>query len=199
MIFIFILKMEFISVESNTTEVTENSVTGSITPPIENVENPTKHTETEEKTHVYEIMADYKKSTYATEHWTNQLSNGKTVTFLVTNVYRWGIFEIELTDTEKEEILKKETIVLNDYGVSCLELVDGWLEEEKIQNRDDYTEEELDEIEKLIYWHKDYYDDEYDDGETYDYNEDILELNGWELDDTIYGFDTKCELELISD
>ena len=190
--------MEFISVESNATEVTENAVTDSIMP-IENVEKPTEHTETEEKTHVYEIMADYKKSTYATEHWTNQLSNGKKVTFLVTNIYRWGTFEIELTDTEKEEILKKETIVLNEYGVSCQELTDGWLEEEEIQNRDDYTEEELDEIEKLIYWHKDYYDDEYDDGETYDYNEDILELNGWELDDTIYGFDTKCELELISD
>ena len=187
--FVFYIKMEFITAESNVPEVTENAVTDSIIPPIENVE----------KTHVYEIMADYKKSTYATEHWTNQLSNGKTVTFLVTNVYCWGTFEIELTDTEKEEILKKETIVLNDYGVLCQELTDGWLEEEEIQNRDDYTEEELDEIEKLIYWHKDYYDDEYDDDETYDYNEDILELNGWDLDDTIYGFDTKCELELISD
>ena len=190
--------MEFISVESNATEVTENAVTDTIIPPIENVEKPTENPETEEKIHIYQIMADYKKSTYETEHWTNQLSNGKIVTFLVTNIFRWGTFEIELTDKEKEEILKKDTIVLNEYSVSCQELWDGWLDGEEIQNRDNYTEEELDEIEKLIYWHKDYYD-EYDDGETYDYNEDILELNGWELDDTIYGFDTKCELELISD
>ena len=190
--------MEFISVESNATEVTENAVKETIMP-TETVEKPTENPETEDEIHIYQIMADYKKSTYQTEHWTNQLSNGKIVTFLVTNIFRWGTFEIELTDKEKEEILKKESIVLNDYGASCQELTDGWLEQEEIQNRDDYTEEELDEIEKLIYWHKDYYDDEYDDGETYDYNEDILELNGWSMDDTIYGFDTKCELELISD
>jgi len=57
----------------------------------------------------------------------------------------------------------------------------------------------LDEINKLIYWHKDSYDEEYNTDTKYDFEQDILELNNWDMDDTIYGFDTGCELELISD
>ena len=56
--------MEFISVESNPTEVTGNVVTepGNVTV---SPEEPTENTETDE-IHIYEISADYKKSTYQT-------------------------------------------------------------------------------------------------------------------------------------
>jgi len=73
-----------------------------------------------EKIHIYNITADYKKTTYQLEHWTNVLSNGKHVTLLVYTYFYWGTFEIELTDKEKEDILKKDEIVLNDYIISCL-------------------------------------------------------------------------------
>lgn len=197
--------MEFISVESIANEVTENAVTEPIwgVIAVSTDENPVDETTTEnaaeEEIHIYNITANHKKSTYQIEHWTNVLSNGKHVTLLVYTYFYWGTFEIELTDKEKEEILKKEDIVLNDYSVSCPELDSGCDCYEEIENEDSYTKEELDELNKLIYWHKDSYDEEYNADIEYDFEQDILELNDWDMDDTIYGFDTGCELELISD
>ena len=197
--------MEFISVESSANEVAENAVTEPIggVIAVSTDEIPVDETTTEnaaaEEIHIYNITANHKKSTYQIEHWTNVLSNGKCVTLLVYTYFYWGTFEIELTDKEKEEILKKEDIVLNDYSVSCPELDSGCDCYEEIENEDSYTKEELDELNKLIYWHKDYYDEEYNADIEYDFEQDILELNDWDMDDTIYGFDTGCELELISD
>ena len=198
--------MEFISVESIiANEVAKNAVTEPIggviavsTDAIPVDETTTENT-AEEEIHIYNITANYKKSTYQIEHWTNVLSNGKCVTLLVYTYFYWGTFEIELTDKQKEEILKKEDIVLNDYSVSCVELDSECDCYEEIKNEENYTKEELDELNKLIYWHKDYYDEEYNADIEYDFQQDILELNDWDMDDTIYGFDTGCELELISD
>ena len=53
----------------------------------------------EDKTKIYHLTADYKKSTYQTEQWNNTLSNGKHVRFEVTMYFYWGTFEIELTDS----------------------------------------------------------------------------------------------------
>jgi hypothetical protein len=142
-----------------------------------------------EETRVYTIKADYKNSTYATENWTNTLSNGKRVTILATLEYRSGEFEIELTDIEKEEILKKESIVLNDYGCCANELWEGWGPDIEIKNEDRYTEEEICEIKNMVYG----------EDEDEEFNEDTMEENGWSMDDTIYGFTTGCELTLISD
>ena len=167
--------------------------------PMETEDPPAENAAAEEEIHIYNITANYKKSTYQIEHWTNVLSNGKHVTLLVYTYFYWGTFEIELTDKEKEDILKKDEIVLNDYSVSCVELDSGCDCYEEIENDEKYTKEELDEINKLIYWHKDYHDEEYNTNTEYDFEQDILELNDWDLDDTIYGFDTGCELELISD
>jgi|APSaa5957512535_1039671.scaffolds.fasta_scaffold17283_3 hypothetical protein len=190
--------MEFTSVESNTTEVAENAETELIGVTV-STEEPTENAETEES-HIYRITADYKKSTYQTEHWTKQI-NGKKVTLLVYTYFYWGTFEIELTDKEKEEILKQESIILNDYsGVSCEQLNSGCDQYEEIKNEESYTEEELLEINQLIY--RPVEDEDYDsdeDDEEYEYDEDVLRMNGWEMDDTIYGFDTGCELTLISD
>jgi hypothetical protein len=192
-----IIKMEFIRVESSATEVTEKAVTepGDVTVSLE---EPTENPEMEGEIHIYEISADYKKSTYQTEQWNNILSNGKHVRFEVTNYFYWGTFEIELTDKEKEEILKKESIILNDYpGVSCQELDSGCDCSDEICNKDSFTPEELKEIHRLIYLDPD--DEESYTSDCDDTNTDILEQNGWSMDDTIYGFDTGCELELISD
>ena len=115
--------------------------------------------QTDNHLHIYEISASYKKSTYQTEHWVNVLSNGKTVVLLVTNMFYWGTFEIELTDKEKIEILKKESIILNDYSVSCCQLDSGCDLYYEIKNEDKYTEQEMQELKKLIFWNENYYDD----------------------------------------
>jgi hypothetical protein len=151
----------------------------------------------EDKIKVYRLTADYKKSTYQTEQWNNTLSNGKHVRFEITNYFYWGTFEIELTDNEKEEILKKNSIILNDYaGVSVESLDSGCDYSDEICNKERFTPKELKEIHRLIYLDP-------DDKESYtndcdDVDEDVLEQNGWSMDDTIYGIDTGCELECIS-
>ena len=150
----------------------------------------------EDKLKTYSLTADYKKCTYQTEQWNNVLSNGKHVRFEVTNYFYWGTFEIDLSDKEKEEILKKDSIILNDYSVSCPELDSGCACSDEICNEDSYTEEELLEINRLIY--RSIEDEEYDSDEEYSLDTSVLEQNGWSMDDTIYGMDTGCELELIS-
>jgi hypothetical protein len=149
-----------------------------------------------EESHIYHIIADYKKSTYQTKHWTKNIC-GKMVTLLVTTYFYWGRWEIELTDKEKEEILKKESIILNDYNVEEAVLNSSCGQYEEIENKESYTEEELMEINMLIYTPVD--DEDYDSDEEYEYDEDILRMNGWEINDTIYGFDTGCELTLAID
>jgi len=147
---------------------------------------------------IYHLTANYKKSTYQTEQWNNTLSNNKHVRFEITMYFYWGTFEIELTDKQKEEILKKDSIILNDYaGVSIESLDDSCDYSDEICNKESFTPEELKEIHRLLYLDP-------DDNESYtsdcdDVNEDILEKNGWSMDDTIYGIDTGCELECISD
>ena len=78
-----------------------------------------------DKIKTYSLTPAYIKSTYQTEQWNHVLSNRKPVRFEVTSYFYGGTFEIKLTDKEKEEILKNDSIILNDYSVSCEEL-DRW-------------------------------------------------------------------------
>ena len=98
----------------------------------------------------YQISAKYKKATYEEEHWFNNI-NGKKVELHVTSYYRWGTFTINLTDSQKEQILKKENIVLNDYDYEFGEMWDGDSRDVEIQNEDQYTEEELKNINDTLY------------------------------------------------
>lgn len=155
-------------------------------------------TEKEEPRKIYHLTADYKKSTYQTEQWNNVLSNGKHVRFEVTNYFYWGTFEIELSDNEKEEILKKTSIILNNHsGVSVESLDSGCDYSAEICNIANFTPGELKEIHRLLYLDPD--DEESYTSDCDDVNEDVLEQNGWSMDETIYGMDTGCELECISD
>lgn len=149
------------------------------------------------KTKLYRISAEYKKSTYQTEQWYNYLKNGKRVLFEITTYFRWGNFEIELNDKEKEEILKKDSIVLNDYCCSCEEMWDGCDRYEEIVNEDKYNEEEKKEIHRLLYCDDEDEENNYNSEEEYCIDEDLLESNGWSMDDTIYGINCTCVLEDI--
>jgi len=125
------------------------------------------------------------------------LSNGKRVRFEVTNYFYWGTFEIELTDKEKEEILKKDSIILNDYsGVSVDSLDSGCDYSDNICNEDSYTNIERREIHRLLYFDEN--DEESYTNDCDNVDEDVLPQNGWSMDDTIYGMDTGCKLECIS-
>ena len=151
----------------------------------------------DEERKTYKITADYKKSTYQEEHWTNQLKNGKYVMLHVTTLFRWGTFEITLTDEEKEDILKKESIILNDYDSSLEEMWGGCDLCVEIQNENTYSVEEIQEIHCLIYSEDlpNSTECEYDSENGEEFQEDIMESNGWDLDDTIYIIASSCILE----
>jgi hypothetical protein len=146
-----------------------------------------------EETKLYKISPQHKKSVYQMERWANQLSNGKSVVLEITTYFRYGDFEIELTEKEKNDILEKEWIVLNDYNATCYEMWDGCEMYQEIPNEDKMSKEEKREMHNLMY--KDNEDPDLYDDKCDDYvNEDILEANGWSIDDTIYGISCKCEV-----
>ena len=64
------------------------------------------------KRHVYKITPEYKKAIYQEEHWINTLKNGKRVILHATTFFRWGTFEINLTEQEKKKYLKKIILYL---------------------------------------------------------------------------------------
>ena len=93
----------------------------------------------------YSLIPNYSKSLTKTVCWTCTLKTGKLVTLKVFNVYRCFKFEIELDDAQKCEILKMDTIYLDNYSFvpDEMEECDCWSE---IMNESTFTEEELEEI-----------------------------------------------------
>ena len=152
----------------------------------------------EETTKTYTIKPVYKKSTCEEQDWCNTLENGKGVVVKVSNVYRWGNFTIQLTDTEKDELLEMDEVKLDDYEHELIEMWDGgcdfWID---IVDRDSYTVSEQEEIDSLLYkWKDETPEDEESDDEDYSYEK--MEHNGWYESDChiILG---QCELELSDD
>ena len=149
----------------------------------------------------YLIEPEHKKSACEEQIWKNTLKNDKTVNVKVGNLYRWGSFNIDLNEKEKEEINKKESVLLNDYeNFELIEMWDGgcdfWVE---IVDEDSFTEKELEEINGLIYsWPEGNCpedEDEDDDG----YDEQKMELNGWTEFECEYYVNPPVKLELITE
>jgi hypothetical protein len=171
---------------------------------------------TEKKTTKYIIEPNYKKSTYQTEEWVNKLKNGKPVIIHVTSFYRWGTFEISLTEEEKNEILKKESIEFDDYEeFEMHEMWDGCDLYVEIQNEENFTNQEIKEIKCLIYCNQEDKECKYQNNSESEsesksqeeseseneceynnvYDECVMCDNGWEEWDTSYGFSTGCVLK----
>ena len=112
---------------------------------------------------------------------------GKRVTLIITTIFRWGEFEVNLTEEEKNNMLTKAVICLNDYDFSFVSNIDGCERTGKIENIESYTEDEKRAI----------YNDIYE-----DYDNEILhatidlEDDEWELEDTIYEIHGEIELTL---
>ena len=153
-------------------------------------------TDTESK-QSYTIKPIYRKSAMEKQDWENTLSTGKPVQVQVCNLYRWGEFTIELSGGEKEELLKKEEVELDDYDeYELIEMWDGGCDFYiDTLNEGIYTTEEKEEIENLLYkWQGEVpeYEDEDDEGYSYE----KMEQNGWFESDCHYVLG-KCELTPI--
>ena len=137
----------------------------------------------------YSIGPENKNCIYEVGHYSKQLSTGKSATILYTTCWRWGSFEVTLTEDQKEEVLASNDVCINSYSGSCGdELEDGWFDSAELKNAANYTEEEKSEILRSIC----------ESSETEDFNDcdqDTMEENDWVLDDTEYSIVSGCWLE----
>jgi hypothetical protein len=148
----------------------------------------------------YIIEPSYKKSACEEQSWSNTLKNGKSVIVKVCNVYRWGKFYIDLTQEEKKEILTKEMVNLSEYEFELIEMWDGgcdfWVD---IDEEDTFTEEEQEEIDRLLYYWPEDNVPEDEDAEDDGYDEEKMEANGWIECDCDYVLSSACELQVVTD
>ena len=136
----------------------------------------------------YTIGPEYKNCIYEVEHYSNTISTGKNATISITRNYRWGTFEITLTEDEKESLLTSDDILLNSYELSCTEMSGGCFESAILENETDYTDEEKMELLTTICDAKD--DMVFDNCDI-----DFMNKNGWDLVDTDYSIVYGCYLE----
>jgi|TARA_B110000503_G_C6975521_1_gene341000 hypothetical protein len=135
----------------------------------------------------YKISSKYKKATYSIEHWDNVIHD-KPVVLILTTIWRWGEFNIDIYDKEVDELLESDHIVINDYSWEFISTTDGCERIVEIKNTESYSEGEKQAIYESIYENVE---------DEILHNEDVLEEeNGWVLNGTIYEIRSGCELEL---
>jgi len=123
----------------------------------------------------YTLIPHYNKSLMETQTWHRTLENGKEVTLKVFTTYRCFKIEIELTDAEKAEILKMDSIPLDKYSFVPDEM-EGCDVDWEIVREEDYTEEEIENI-------------------TEDLDIDFLDDDWTSSDDTSFELLCGCDLE----
>lgn len=123
----------------------------------------------------YLIEPKFKKSTFSNEYWTNEV-NGKSVTIMVSIMWRWGEFSITLTEDQKKKIENSDELLLSDYNYEFISTDDGCERFIEIQNEDSFSKQELEKI----------YETMYEDVDEEIYDESFMEENGWDLSDTTY-------------
>lgn len=121
----------------------------------------------------HKISPKANKCTFTREEWYIHLFN-KIVYLDVTVMWRWGDFYIYITEEEKKELESSEKVIVSEYDFELINMFDGCERFVELRNESDYTKDELKEIYKKIYL---------TDEKIYD--EDILEQNGWFLEDTV--------------
>jgi hypothetical protein len=170
---------------------------------------------TESKYTTYIITPTHKKSVCEEQSWCNIIKSGKPVTIKVCNVFRSGEFIIKLTDSEKEELLLKDSVDLSHYDYELIEMWDGgcdfWID---VVDSEQYSEEEANEIDSLLYkWNCNIIDGECSsiecsamecsagdcDTDDEEYSYDKLEHNGWDEMDCNVILASVCELTQVDD
>ena len=143
---------------------------------------------------VYRLTPANEKSIYRSEHWANNLPDGRRVRLKVTTYFRRGTFEVRLTEAERTEILGKEHVVLDNHSCSCDKL-QGEYSRTKDMVGGPWSVADSEQIKLLLVLP----DRVYSGGPGESFMGDIeLEHNGWLVDNTTYGVRGGCELEDIS-
>ena len=132
---------------------------------------------------------------YETEVWSAKLFNGRELILHITTGYSECDICVEFDDDDDssqklDDLMKKTYITLNDYSAHIRSLSMPHYYDIKLVDEEHFSEEEIREINKLIYD-----DDEHDFRlrdviDTFD-----MEDRWWILDDTVYEIMGKCILE----
>jgi hypothetical protein len=143
-------------------------------------------------TYQYTISPKLSKSFREVGHYIKVLSTGRVAKIIYTTLWRDGSCQVELNNTEKQDVLSSNSVCVNDYSCEFCESTDGCYTYAKLEDEENYTDIEIKEIlESACETH-----DNDEDGLTLDEcSQEIMEDEGdWTLDDTYYYIDNGCEL-----
>jgi hypothetical protein len=146
----------------------------------------------------YETSEEYlltpcsENKVYEEHRWVTHISSGKLVTIVTTIYYRWCEVNMMITIPERNQLLYRDRIALNDYNSEIGSLKDSWSFNTKIIKPHLYLTDELDEIKRLMH--------------IQDHNDDLgdgfmaaMVASGWNLEDTeCHIFGGGCALDGIT-
>ena len=146
----------------------------------------------DDMTYQYIISPKLSKSFREVGHYTKVLSTGRVAKIIYTTLWRDGSCQVELNNTEKDEVLSSKSVCVNDYSCEFCESTDGCYTCAELEDEENYTDIEIKEILESSCETPD--NDE--DGFTMDEcsTEIMEEEGGWSLDETYYYIDNGCEL-----
>ncbi len=146
----------------------------------------------------YKLYAKNNESIYELEKWVYTIASGKKATVHITRVYWSGAFLMDLTLDECNVLVNNNNeIILNEYGFCDVYKLDEECDRYvNILNTDHYTEGEIIEIIQSGYdSDSDDDSDDSDDDESNMFNIEVMEENGWILEDTAYSICDGCIIE----
>ena len=129
----------------------------------------------------YTITPKLTKSMYDEESQLNTLKNEKKINIIVVSYQRWGEFGIDLSPSEYDEVTSSDTIIVSDYDYEFYSSHDCKRREIIVENENEFTKEELKEINNVI--------------ENNGYLDTVLSDNGWISGDVSYTITDGCDLE----
>jgi len=133
----------------------------------------------------YLVEPKRNKRVMTKEYFNNHDIHTDSVRVIVSILWRWGSFSLELSDDEYADIKDSQEIIISDYDYYFNDLYDVCDIFIEIENEESYSEEELKKINKSIY-----------ESDEFSFNEDYMNLNGWISDDTEYIITEGCKFTL---
>lgn len=150
----------------------------------------------------YTITITHKDAVHREVFWHNTISSGKSVTALVATVHSNAIFNIyAVSNNQRNKYTYDNHIVLSDHPHDLLELGDTRGRYMEIENKEEYTNEEIAEITTMLMKclrminNNNNNKDKDKDKDTDIYSsidDDVMEEHNWVLDDIMYGIHGEC-------
>lgn len=135
----------------------------------------------------YKLEPELSKSSIEIEEYSKYIDD-KLVTISISTLFRWSEFEVILNDEQKKDLLKLDSLYLNDdLDYEFISSNDGISNNVEIMCIEKYSDKFIEKIKKNIYGTED---------NIIPLNE--LDENGWTPGDVYYQITSKITLEEIN-